>query len=275
MTAPNPRPTTLGGVFAFLDVNQSGANMLDFGGLLAGVTDGSADKPLNGFARAMVQKLCFYANSTACDAQDPEFRRIVLAFQNDHYSFVTLIRELFSSPLVTGEGGTKTFPDAALPPSIARRDHFCAALSNRLGKPDLCALAVPMPTSAQQATARIAGSVPADAFSRGAEDPITPSTPTLFHRAAVEMLCENIAAQVVDGANGTIYTSADWNAALADIVDKVMGYPSSHPDRAQALQILTDHYTAVKAQSKNSGSQPLRSAFVLACESPTSVAIGL
>jgi hypothetical protein len=275
MTAPNPRPSTLGGVFAFMDVNKNGASMLDFGGLLASVTDGAAPEPLNGFAQALTQKLCFYANSAQCDPRDPEFRRVALAFQHSDYDFRVLIGELFASPLVTGASATMTFAQDQMPVSISRRDHFCGALSQRLGKPDLCALAVALPSNAQAATARLAATVPADAFSRGSEIPITPSVPTLFHRAAVEMLCENIAGQVVDAMSGSIYSSADAPGALADFVDKVMDYPPSHPHRAEALQILTDHFNAVKAQGRNATTNALRSAFVLACESPSSVGIGL
>jgi hypothetical protein len=270
MTAANPRPSTLGGVFAFMDVNQTGSSMLDFGALLARVSDGAQPAALNGFAEAMTQKLCFYANSAACDRADPEFRRVAQSFQAANYDFRVLIEQLFSSPLVT---------NITQPPSIARRDHFCAALSQRLGRPDLCALEVPLPTSAQAATARLAGSVPADAFSRGSESPITPSDPTLFHRAAVEMLCENLSTQIIDAKTGTsVYSSADAasiSSALSEFVDKIMNYPSSHPHRADALQILTAHHDAVRSQARSNATQALRSAFVLACESPSSVAIGL
>ncbi|HEY2734798.1 MAG TPA: hypothetical protein VGI70_12475, partial [Polyangiales bacterium] len=275
MTAANPRPTTLGGALAFGDTNASGASMLDLGPLLAKVSDGATTDPLNQFASSITQKLCFYADSTQCDESDPEFRRVALAFQNSQFNFMTLVKELFASPLVTGTSPTVSFAQDALPMSIMRRDHFCAALSNRLAKPDLCALAVPLPTFAQTATAKIAGSVAADAFSRGSEQPITPPDPTLFYRAAIEMLCENIATQVVDAASGTVYTSSNVATAIPDIAEKVMGLPPSHPQRMAAQQILQDHYSAVLAQNRNGASVALRSAFVLACESPASVALGL
>ncbi len=274
MTAANPRPATTGGVFAFGDINAAGASMLDLGGLLAQVSSGSTDHPLNQFAAAMAQKLCFYADSTACGQNDPELQRIVLAFQDSSYNFLTLVKELFSSPLVTGAAATDTFAQGTMPVSISRRDHFCAALSNRLGKPDMCALAASLPSQAQTATAKIAGSVAADAFSRGSESPITPADPTLFYRAATEMLCENIAGQVVDAAADSVWTSADPTAAIPDMVDKVMGYPPSDPKRAQAVQILQDHFTSAMSQTRNASSA-LRSVFVLACESPTSVSFGL
>jgi hypothetical protein len=275
MTAPNPRPTATGGGFAFANVNASGASMLDFGPLLAQVSTQSMDGTLDGFAIEFTRKLCFYANSTACNAGDPEFRRVVKAFQGANHDFLTLIKELFASPLVTGIAGTQTFAAGAMPVSIVRRDHLCAALSNRLGKPDLCALAAPLPNQTQAATARIASSVAADAFSRGSETPITSSDPTLFYRAATEMLCENMANQVVDAPSASVYSSGDVASALPDMVEKLMGYPPSDPKHAPALEILTAHQAEVLKQNPRNPGLALRSAFVLACESPTALGVGL
>jgi hypothetical protein len=276
-SAANPRPTTTGGVLAFGSVNMSGGSMLDLGPLLASAVDQSTDENISRFALSMTQKLCFYANSQACQESDPEFRRVAAAFAKGNFNFPALIKELFASPLVTGAAATGTFAKDAVPVSISRRDHFCAALSNRLGKPDLCAQAVPMPSTAQVATAKIASSVVADAFSRGAESPVTPSDPTLFFRAASEMLCENIAAQVVDAAAGTgIWTSTAVATALPDMVEKVMGYPAGDAHHDMAVQVLQDHYNAVIAMNRsNTATTALRSTFALACESPTSVGLGL
>ncbi len=286
--APNPRPTTTGGTLAFDSVNASGMTMFDLGPLLGQATDGDPTNPLNQFAASITQKLCYYANSNGCDPNDPEFRRVAFVFQNSNFNFPALIKEFFSSPLVTGAGvpaSTDGGPPPALadggaPPgtvavSIARRDHFCAALSNRLGVTDLCALAAPLPTTAQTTTSTIAGSVSADAFSRGSEIPVTPSDPNLFFRAAVEELCENLAPLVVDATTGTVYASANATTAIPDMVQKVMGYPPSDPHYAQALQILQTHDQNVLAAKQSSATIALRSTFVLACESPTSVSIGL
>ena len=122
-----------------------------------------------------------------------------------------LIKEFFASPLVTGAVGDRQLRRrGSVPISISRRDHLCAALSNRLGKPDLCAQAVAVPTSTQTATATHRVQRRADAFSRGSQIPVTPSDPTLFYRSATELLCSNIAAQVVDPtAGGGVYTSSD------------------------------------------------------------------
>jgi hypothetical protein len=273
----NPRPTgTLVDEFAFGDVRATGSSIADFGNYLAQVTDGAG---LPRFGISVAQQLCFYANSAPCSETDAEFRRIVTAFKDTNFNFAVLLKEFFSSPLVTGAAATGTYAAGEVPVSIARRDHLCAALSNRLGKADLCAQVVALPSSAQSGTARIAASVAADAFSRGAQSPVTPADPNMFYRAATEMLCENIATQVVDATTGAVYTSGDIPGAINGMVETIMGYPPSHPLHAMAAQILMDHQTAAaQAASGSTASKAttgLRSAFALACESPRALGIGL
>jgi hypothetical protein len=281
----NPRPAATGGVFAFANVNMSGSSISDLGTLIGQVTDGNPTNPIPQFAVAITQKLCFFANSAPCDTTDPLFRQIASDFGSG-YNFPSLIKELFSSALVTG---TPSAPDAGaaedagddggvpageVPISISRRDHFCDAMSNRLGVADICSLAVPLPNQAQSATATIAGSIPDDNFSRGSQYPITPSAPTLFFRAGVEELCENLAPQVVGSTStGFVYSSSDVTTAISNMVQQLLGYPPSDPHYAQAVQILTTHQTNAAAQAN--ATTALQSTFVLACESPTSVAIGL
>lgn len=196
------------------------------------------------------------------------------SFETNNYSLPNLIKEIFSSPLVTGAKSTLTAEMMGLTVSISRRDQLCTTLSTRLGKPDLCGLIVPVPNATQTATFRIATSVPADAFSRGSEFPITASDPTLFYSAATEMLCENIAPQVVDAMTGSVFSSANPDTAIADMVTKILGYPPGDPAYAGAVKILRDNYDqhiAARANATNS----MRSTFALACESPTSLSFGL
>ncbi len=289
--AANPRPGTTGGGFAFGDVNDTGGNLAALGPLLMRVTDGDTGQPLHRFSIAMTQQLCFWANSSPCSETDPEFRRVVLQFENSSagpYNFAALVKELFASPLVTGAKSTQSYsPESSVPISISRRDHLCAALSNRLGKPDLCAQAVAVPSSTQSATKNIAASVAQDAFSRGSQIPVVPADPTLFYRSATELLCSNIAAQVVDPtAGGGVYTSTDVAGAIKSMVETVMGYPPSHPAYAEAGQILQEHFDMARTTSTGGGrtggggsttsaTNALRSTFILACESPTAVSIGL
>ena len=272
----NPRPSTIGGVFAFDNINQSGSDLSSLGTILTQVVDqADPNQSISRFALAMVQKLCFHANSSECVESDPEFRRVAQAFANSSSSFPTLVAELFSSPLVTGASDTTTFDSDGVTISISRRDHLCAALSNRLGLSDICALSVPAPSTTQAATLKIAGSVAADAFSRGSQTPVTPSKATRFYRAASEMLCENVAAQVVDASSGGVYVSTDVTGAIAGMVQNIMGYPPSDAHYASAVDILTRHYNSAKAQSKTSATNALRATFALACQSPTSLIVGI
>jgi hypothetical protein len=268
----NPRPATIGGALAFGNVNASGGDMFALGPMLEQVADPDG---LSRFAISMTQYLCFYANSSACLESDPEFRRVALGFQNSKFDFMKLVSELFSSPLVTAATPTATTTQNGVTVSIARRDQFCGSLSTRFGKPDICAQYVPLPSVAQAGTARIASSLAADAFSRGEEYPVTPSGPSLFYRAGSELLCENIAPQFVDATGTTsLYKSASFAAAIDDMVTRLMGYPPADPRRAEAASILTSHYDAALAGG-NTATVALRSTFVAACESPTSLSFGL
>jgi hypothetical protein len=304
---PNPRPTApLQTGFAFADVNwqnpSGGSTMADLGPLLLQATDqdsNDADGPLPLFAISVAQSLCYWANSSACATNDSTFRDIVNDFVKGNYNFPALVKELFSSPLVTGAAATTTFGGDSngnenVPISIARQAHLCAALSNRMGISDVCALQAAVPTSAQNTTLTIAGSVAADAFSRGSPTPVTPAFPDLFYRAASEELCENVAKLVVD-VTGSPYTSSSTSCSngdglLSKFVEQVMGINPSDSVHDQALGVLETHCAAaakVKTTSSGGGfggggttstsaqTNSVRSTFVLACESPTSLGIGL
>jgi len=261
--------------FGFAGVRGSGTSLVDFGRFVAQVVDGQvAAQPVNRFALAMTQHLCFFANSSQCEETDPEMRRVALAFQNAGYDFKTLVRTLMSSPLVTATGSTATFVADGVTISVARRDQLCAALSNRLGKADLCEIAMPTPTDVTTAVNRLAGAIPADAFSRGSPLPVTSPDPNLFYRAASELVCEAIAAKVVDAKVGTVYASTTFAAAIPDMVQKVMAVPPTDPHYAAALKALTDHYEAALATGATATSS-LRSTFSAACQSPTSAALGI
>ncbi len=143
---PTRGPRRSGGGFAFGDVNETGPDIAAWGRCSRRSRTAAG---CHRFSIAIAQDLCFWANSAPCSETDAEFRRVVGAFQNSTpfaYNFAVLIKEFFASPLVTGAVATGTYPSAtSVPVSISRRDHLCAALSNRLGKPDLCAQAVPVP----------------------------------------------------------------------------------------------------------------------------------
>ena len=64
-------------------------------------------------------------------------------------------------------------------------------------------------------------------------------------------------------------------SALPDMVEKLMGYPPSDAKHAAALEILMAHQAEVLKQNPRNPGLALRSAFVLACESPTALGVGL
>jgi hypothetical protein len=259
------------GLFAFQGVI---ANVQSF----ADLTNTLATHPL--FASAWVQKLCMYANSAPCEPTDPEFQRLVGDFQNSSYSWTTLVRELFSSPLTTHAAPTQTEADAGEVVAVSRRDHLCAALNARLGLTDVCGLD-PATTDAGPRTTipEIVSGLPSDGYGRGAVAPVLPNAPTLFYRAATENICEAVAALVVDAASPETpatkqYSSKDPTSAIADFVQTLMGLEPSDSRAAPAQALLQSHYTAA-VQSGATASNALKSTFVAACLAPSAVSIGL
>jgi hypothetical protein len=264
------------GVFTYDGVSQveSGAGAL---------ASSLANHP--SFATAWAQKLCYYADSAACTETDPEFKRVVTAFQASHLDWKTLVRELFSSPLVTGASDTATYDERGMPVSVARRDHLCGALELRLGVSDPCGMSgLPGLTSVQNSIATLARGLPSDGYSRGAETPILPTDSSLFFRSGTENICRRLADQVVDVAAAPTatppkpaskYQSTAPDAAIADFVLTIMGLPDGDPRAADAKQILNEHY---QAALKTTGIKPkdaLKSTFVLACTAPSTISVGL
>ena len=226
------------------------------------------------FSTAWTQKLCQYANSTSCLEEDPELIRVANRFRDSNHDFKTLVREFFSSPLVTQATPTKTFEALGGAVTIARRDHFCAALQNRLGLLDVCNLGSTLPTPLQNLSFGIAGA----GYARGASAPLLPREPDLFFSSSVEGLCAEVATRAVDPApcppGHRCFSSAEGPRAIGELVRIVMALPSVDSRFADIEQILTEHYDeAMKAG--HSATDALRSTFVIACSSPLSSAIGL
>lgn len=260
--------------FGFGNVTGNGRTLVDFGNFIKQVTDERVSgSRINRFALEMTQKLCFFGNSAQCDETDPEMRRIALAFETSNYNFKTLVRELYSSPLITAGASTKTFEKNGVTISITRRDQLCHALSNRLNVADICQIKLPSPAK-QSRIATLAGALPYDTFSRGVAEPVTSSDPNIFYRGASEMLCESIAALVVDNNQNPIFNSSSVNSAIEDMVSKVMALPVSDPKHASAVTILKAHNTAALQKGGNA-TNALRSTFSAACQAPSSLGLGI
>jgi hypothetical protein len=227
------------------------------------------------FPVAWVLKLHFWANSTAALDTDPEVIRIATAFQQSNFDFKTLVRELFSSPLITYASATQTTATQGVILSIARRDQYCAALSNRLGLTDVCGMQTLKPTPVQSAVGGRAELMPVDTYYRAYALPSLPTNPDLFFRDATESMCQLLADQLVDAKIiPSRYSSLKAAAAISDFVSTIMGLATSDPRANQAMQILTDNFAAAQ-QSGASATDSLKSTFTLACIAPSSVIVGL
>ena len=233
-------------------------------------------------ASAWALKLCYYANSEPCAADDPEFQSIVAKFQSNNFSWKTLVEELLSSPIVTNASESKTAAEQGEVVSIQRLDHLCALLDSRLGLDDVCGLDLTKP--AKSGVPIIAAGLPSDGYGRGAPVPVLPTQPTMFFRAGAENICELVAQTLIDNpkapAGAKTYSSAsqtDVSAAIADFVSNVMALESSDPRASQAVQILTQHDQAALADTQNPATptDALRSTFIVACLSPSVLGIGM
>lgn len=226
------------------------------------------------FAVAWTQKLCHWANSIPCMEDDPEFLRIAEVFRRSGYQWKTLVRELFSSPLVTMARNTRTKEIRGAALSVSRRDHFCVALSNRLGLTDVCGMATVDPSPLSLAIRRYAAFVPVDGYDRGLEIGSLSTDPNPFFRIATESMCMLLADRAVDSGPQPRYSSTAPDAAIADFVSTIMAVLPSDPRADEAQKILREHYTQAVG-SGSSASEALKSTFTLACSSPASVIVGL
>lgn len=259
------------GLFAFQGVIKPVSTIDDFAATLA-----SHPSVPVGWA----QKLCYWANSGACDPTDPEFMRVVTAFSQSSLSWNVLVRELLSSPITTNATPTQTTTNNGEIIAVTRRDHLCAALNYRLGLVDVCGLDVVTKPAKQSIITQIVGGLPSDGYGRGSTVPVLPNQPTLFYRAGVENICAAVAAMVIDApANPQMPNAKHWvstqpDAAIADFVSTVMALTPSDGRAQPATMLLKDHFTQAM-MSGASASDALKSTFVAACLAPSSIGIGM
>ena len=223
------------------------------------------------FAIAWTQKLCRFANSISCDETDPEFLRVAALFAASNHDFKTLVRELFSSPLVTGATPTPSTLKQGIVVSIARKDALCLSLQNRLGLGDVCGLVGTAPSAK---LGQLVSAIPGDGYSRGAEEPLIPTDPNLFFQSAVDNLCVLLSTTLVKQDPSAHYPVAQPDAALDDFVKTVMGVPTNDPRSPPLREVLRRHYDDALTAGELPG-DALRSTFVTACSSPLSVSSGL
>jgi hypothetical protein len=266
----DPAQIAIPGTFLFDDAVDHGATMYDLGKQLSVHAK---------FKTAWTQKLCAWANSGPCLADDPEVVRIAGVFASSNYDWNTLVHELFTSPLVTYTAPTKTTQTNGAPVAIARRAQLCATLGNRLGLPDVCGLkTLQVGSCATDCPPRgnnipsISTNLPSDGYSRGAVSALYVNDPDPFYRSSVEQICALVADKVVDVMGGTsLYSSSDTTTAIAGIAHGLMGIDGARD--ADVIKVLTDHFTAAQSSGK-SATIALKSTFTLACISPWVVSVG-
>ncbi|HNN94157.1 MAG TPA: DUF1585 domain-containing protein [Pseudomonadota bacterium] len=245
-----------------------GGGIAEFAGVLAASPS---------FANAWTQKLCQYANSSDCVLEDPEFQRVSDAFKASNFNFKTLVRTLFSSPLITGAARTKTATDNGTVISVARREHLCMALSTRLGVTDACNINSTKQTIYQD----LSFGIPGSGYSRGSTSPLLPHDPDLFFYSAVENLCSQYALLMIDPTKTCIsskgcYKSTDPVATNIDaFVATFMGLTANDERKADLTKILNDHYAEAMTVSGTTAKSALQSVFTLACSTPLFDASGI
>ncbi len=213
------------------------------------------------FKTAWVQRLCFWANSQACDEGDPRFQALADAFAAGGHDLRALVVDLFTSPLVTGLDAT---PSASAI-SITRANHLCPLLEARLGDDTLC-----------DGIGGVLGLIPKDEFSRGEAAPVLTSAPNTFSFAAGEQLCLRIANKLVgNGESGRILRTDDVPGALATLVERLMGLHAGHPRHDGAMAALRTHFDEAAAAPGGNAGVALRSTAMVACLSPDVMGVGL
>jgi hypothetical protein len=229
------------------------------------------------FASAWAQKLCQLANSSPCAEDDPELKRVTDEWRKASYDWKALLRLMFASPLVTFEKETKTAKDFGTVIGIARREGLCAALSHRFKIADVCALGLlpGMAQNRQRVLARnLAYAVPGAGYARGDEHPLTPHDPNLFFHSATENLCLLLGRQLVGTTAQSRYRPAQANEAIADFLATIMGLPPGDPRAAPMGDLLREHHGEA-TRGGASALDALQSTFVLACQSPLGISVGL
>jgi hypothetical protein len=224
------------------------------------------------FALAWALKLCQSANSGFCLADDPELERVAKVFQTSNFNFGVLVKEIFSSPIVTFASRTKTGEEYGAIMSVARKDVLCDRLSTRLHQTDVCNLEGKslLRTKLQN----LAMGLPDAGYARGEVAPVLPKDPNLFFVSATDGICEALSRELIENTKTGVWTFVERNKAIADFSRSLMGLDDGDPLKAASDAILQKHVDDALAAAA-SKPDALRSAFVVACTSPLSTSFGL
>lgn len=246
--------------FQFRGHAAAGNGAAAFGAALASHPD---------FAVAWTVKLCSWANSGTCVAEDPEVQRVAAVFAASKFDWPTLVVEMFSSPLVTYAKSTVSAQRNGQVSSIVRRHQLCRLLGARLQLGDVCALSTAKADGANSVPSRTAA-MPQDGYSRGVQGALYVAQPDPFYLSNVENVCALVAARVIDGDTGWA-TSSNTPGAVAKLVTDLVG--ASGADATELEGLLQGHVDAARTAGA-SATNALRSAFVAACSSAAVASVG-
>ncbi|MEM9488087.1 MAG: hypothetical protein AAGC55_03025, partial [Myxococcota bacterium] len=266
------------------------------------------------FAAAWTQKLCMWANSQRCDEADPEFIRVANLFadgyesgSSDDYRLDILIRELFSSTLVTGATDAQSHERVEFMVSSTRYQHFCEATNARLRQASdmRCQDEGQDPSACEAAwrdcfgSWRTAEALGLDSYARGIREFTTPAIPDPVFSVSARGSCRELAGNATD-VNGPFPRNGDEKANMRRMVETMMGLPASHPRHPAAVEVLTRTYQILRTNEPCPDGQDIFTAnqgipvdgefvcghglnafqahnnlFVIACSSPDLTGIGL
>ncbi|MEO1172731.1 MAG: hypothetical protein AAFX94_11890, partial [Myxococcota bacterium] len=252
-------------------------------------------------------------------SEEPPGRRIARLFAEgysdgteDDFVFSILLREMFSSPLITATELTRSHETREYRISGAPGEHACDALDARLdrlvevrcerdglfcddlqGKKDEvrgCSGRVN-----QQQAAESLGTI---TYTRGSQDLSVPNTVDMSRYRSAELVCDGVGFRYA-GRNGNLLNIVDGEPPIDEVVEFVMGLPPSHPRHQPAVEALRRFYDIQTARPACSGDQDptdanagvvdagslvcgyakadfdaLRSVVALACSSPELFGIG-
>ena len=267
--------------FSFLGVAENFDTVEEFADIVANHPE---------FPNAWVQKLCMWANSQRCNPADLEFQRLSNNFAQQ-FSFNTLIRQFFSSPLFTAVNRVKSHETHEYLVSLTRGNHYCKAMDARVkaltetnntkGKLSLCNDRDEL------------GIVAPDVFARGQADFIQSTQISGFESKAIDIQCAKAAGSVFANNDSKIIdTTQGKNPALQQLVQYVMGVPPSHHRYRDLLTQITRvydiafHKTACSGDPADQSNEiscgygksqgdALRVAWFTACTSPEIISVGM
>jgi len=168
---------------------------------------------------AWTQKLCYYANSSGCSEDDPEFTRVAKAFTDSSFDFHTLVVELFSR-----RRWSRAKPPRRRAAIWERRSPSRGKITCARRSPIVCSCPTSLCVGISDKTTQtaVANNIPLDGYLRGAEAPALSTAQTPFYRGAAEALCSYAAGLTIDKLPMSRYSSAKKTPPSPDFVANIM-----------------------------------------------------